>query len=386
MLRNHLSNRVKDAEHLVASLLEAKGWETQLESTGKAGKADLAIRRGDQRYVVEIKALSEGRADRVVPLLSQAILQAQAYAAREGNTEPLAVVYVEHASPSLLAHVVSFAERYAPEVAVGIVSGNGLSHFRGTGLEDLQAVPRTRSRHGTPTGVQAINLFSDLNQWLLKVLLAPDLPDDLLNAPRSRYLSGAELATAAKVSTMSASRFLQQLRNEGYLNASSEHLALVRREELFHRWRAATMRRPPEIPLRFLIRASTSQQIRGLLDAKPGEACLGLFAAAEGLKLGHVSGVPPYVYLPKLPRFDIRNDGNDGWDMLKAFPDGVPDLILLQALFPQSIFRGAVHRDGLMCADVIQVWLDVSNHPSRGQEQADLIYQKTLLPLIAGGH
>jgi hypothetical protein len=44
-----------------------------------------------------------------------------------------------------------------------------------------------------------------------------------------------------------------------------------------------------------------------------------------------------------------------------------------------------VHHGGTLCADIIQVWLDVSNHPSRGQEQADHIYNAVLLPLIKQG-
>ncbi|MBL8354180.1 MAG: hypothetical protein JNM01_05035 [Delftia acidovorans] len=35
--------------------------------------------------------------------------------------------------------------------------------------------------------------------------------------------------------------------------------------------------------------------MRELLDRSPGERCLGLIAAADALKLGHVSGVPPHV-------------------------------------------------------------------------------------------
>lgn len=380
MLTSHPSSFLrKNAAHHVANFLGGRGWEIQVAPPGAAGGADLRIRRGEQHYVVEIKSLAEGRPDRVIPLLSQAILQAQTYAANENNTKPLAVVYVEHASPSLLAHVKSFSERYAPEVAVGIISADGLHYFQGMGLENLKMESRGRSRHGASPPVQAINLFSDLNQWMLKVLLAPDLPDNLLSAPRGRYQSGAELAAAAKVSTMSASRFLQQLRHERFLDDSSGHFALIRREELFRRWRAAAMRRAPEIPVRFLIRASASLQIRELLQAHSDDACLGLFAAAEKLGLGHVSGVPPYVYVPKLPHTSL---GAGEWDMLVALPHGVPDLILRQALSPQSVFRGAVHRDGLMYSDVIQVWLDASDHPSRGHEQAEFIYRKVLLPFV----
>ena len=57
-------------------------------------------------------------------------------------------------------------------------------------------------------------------------------------------------------------------------------------------------------------------------------------------------------------------------------------MLLRVARFPESTFRGAVRRDGGMVADVIQVWLDVLNHPTRGQEQAEHIFRKVLRPLV----
>ena len=374
-------NREKHAEAIVAELFESHGWDVLASSAEKNRHPDLLVQRGTQRFVVEIKAHAEGRADRVIPLLSQSILVAQANALDVGHAQPLAVICVENASQSLLNQVSLFFERYAPNVAVGIISEHGLRHFQGGGLEVLNAEPELPKSFGSGMSNQAINLFSDLNQWMLKVLLAPEIPDHLLEAPRHKYRSVSELAKAAKVSNMSASRFLQQLRNEGFLDSSSRHIILVRRAELFRHWRAAAMRFAPERPMRFLIRGNVEQQIRNLFASLDGEAVLGLFAAADALQLGHVSGVPPFVYVPKLPQ-----PGDTKWKMLlMASPSEAPHLILRQALSPKSILRGAVHRDGLIVSDVIQVWLDVANHPSRGEEQANLIYQKFLRPIVENG-
>jgi hypothetical protein len=46
------------------------------------------------------------------------------------------------------------------------------------------------------------------------------------------------------------------------------------------------------------------------------------------------------------------------------------------------MFRGAVPRGAGACSDVIQTWLDVASHPSRGNEQADLIYRKFLYKIV----
>lgn len=372
-------SRGESAEALIADLFVARGWNIDRLPECGTRQPDLIVRKGEQCFVVEVKALAEGRADRVIPVLSQAILQAQRYALRKGDALPLAVVSVEHASESLVRQFGSFAEEYVPNIAVGLVSGSGLRYFRGAGLEELNAEPNEPRWTGKnlPTH-QPTNLFSDLNQWMLKVMLAPEIPEHLLQAPRKKYQSGAELAETARVSAMSTSRFLQQLRNEGYLDDSSRYLALVRRQELFRRWRSAVMRSPAELPMRFFLRGAMQKQLHGILASNQDESCLALFGAAEALGLGHVSGVLPYIYVPKLPRPDDKN-----WSsMAHASPAEMPDLIVRQALSPKSIFRGAVRQDGLIVSDVIQVWLDVANHPSRGEEQANLIYQKILDPII----
>lgn len=109
---------------------------------------------------------------------------------------------------------------------------------------------------------------------------------------------------------------------------------------------------------------------------------VGLFAAADGLGVGHVSGVPRYISVRRMPRFNRTSTGSNPWNALQPFPKEAPQVLLRVARFPESTFRGAVRRDGMMVADVIQVWLDVLHHPTRGQEQAEHISRKVLRPLV----
>ncbi len=202
-------------------------------------------------------------------------------------------------------------------------------------------------------------------------MLAPEIPEQLLGAPRGVYRNASELAAAANVSLMSASRFIRQLRHEGYLD---EHrLKLVRRADLFRRWQAAVLRHSPnELAMAFVLGGPIEDHLRQLQSR---DACLALFAAADALNIGHVSGVPPHVYGPNWARL-----GSKDWSVLPAA--GKPDFILREPSAPQSIFRGMVNRNGVPVCDAIQVWLDVSAHPSRGLEQADLIYWKVLRPIV----
>jgi hypothetical protein len=171
---------------------------------------------------------------------------------------------------------------------------------------------------------------------------------------------------------MSAFRFVQQLQDEGYLSESGPYLNLVRREDLFRRWQASAVRSVKELPMRYLLKGDPRAQLRKMLGS--GRACLALFAAAEALKLGFVEGVPPYVYVER-----IQPSNLSAWKNLRQCEPGErPDLILRQAPAPQSIFRGLVRPNGMAASDVLQVWVDVSSHPSRGREQADLIRKRVL--------
>jgi Holliday junction resolvase len=373
-----LSAPGRRAEDIVAGLFDDHGWKVQREPVIGPYQADLLVKKGRQVFVVEVKALSEGRPDRAIPLLSQAILQAQAYARALGKGRPLAVVYVGDASLSLLKQVREFSKKFASEVAVGVISESGVQCFLGEGLERLSVEPRGIRQGLAKSPSRAPHIFSDLNQWMLKVLLAPEIPERLLAAPRAEYHNVSELARAANVSTMSAFRFAQRLREEGFLDELSPRFKLVRRAHLFDRWRAVGLRPSQEMPMRFLIRGSAPAQLHKAVSSRA--ACLALFAAAEALHLGHVKGVPPYVYVPKLPRLD-----QDAWkELVPCSPADPVDLILRQAASPQSVFRGAVRVDGVAVSDVLQVWLDVSAHPSRGEEQAELIHRKILRQIIEG--
>jgi len=167
------------------------------------------------------------------------------------------------------------------------------------------------------------------------------------------------------------------LKTEGFLHESEPCLTLVRRKALFSRWRASGRRLIREEPLRFVLRGDTLHQIERLLKGQD-RACLALFAAARALNLGLVGGIPPFVYVERLPRAS-RSPSKE----LRSCPAGEsPDLILRKPLAPRSVFRGMVQVDAMAASDVIQTWVDVSGHPARGEEQAEFIYDRILRPVV----
>jgi hypothetical protein len=375
---------------LLAELFRRNGWRVKADPSFGHREADLLISRDRFRYIVELKVSSEGRRDRLVPLLSQAILQARAVAqALPEPASPLAIIAAPVISPGAAKGLQNFLEEFAPDAAAGIIDREGFLYFHGPGLEKLNAPapsPARRQHHPSP---ESAYLFSDLNQWMLKVLLAPLLPVELLQAPRGEYRNASELAAAAEVSVMSAFRFVRQLRQEGFFDSDSEVLRLVRREELMHRWQAAHLRLAPELPLRWIISAKSDRQLPaalhsyavhpGVKQKVPPRACLGLFAAAEFLGFGFVHGVPPYFYLENLDKGVLNHLG--------LSPEGAehgPDVFVRIPASRESVFRGAVKREGVPVADIVQVWLDVSSHPARGAAQAEEIRRRVFAPFLEG--
>lgn len=379
--KSDVLQRGKLALSLLASLFERAGWNVKRHPDRGPFQPDLIARRRGFAYAVDVKAGPEGRRDRLVPLVAQAVLQASRAAGQ--SAAPLAVVAAPRIPRRVAEQVIRFAEDYAPDAAVGVIDFDGLSLFRGAHLEGLNGEARApspavkRPVAGGPAG--GSDLFSDLNQWMLKVLLAREIPDGLLAAPRGQYQNASQLARAAKVSVMSAFRLVRQLQREGYLHESAPYLDLVRREDLLSRWQGTSARSVREAPMRFVLPGDVQAQVRRMLSG--GRACLALFAAADALQLGFVQGVPPYVYVHRLQQGQLA-----AWRSLRpCLPGEPPDVIVREAPAPQSVFRGMVRPAGFAASDVLQVWVDVGAHPARGREQADLIRKRVLGRVIEGG-
>ncbi|MCC6537060.1 MAG: hypothetical protein IT162_05890 [Bryobacterales bacterium] len=291
----------QDFDRLVADAFRRAPWRVHCPRPSSAPQPKLIVEGGGSKYIVEIKRSSEGRRDRVIQLLSQAILEAQALARQFPEAVvPVAVVGAQHVPPSLVDAVQRYADRVAPQMAVGLVDADGLRAFWGHGLEVLNAHPSSKAHrtHRQIAGSRLPHLFSDLNQWMLKVLLAKSIPDSLLSAPRARHRNPTELARAAEVSVMSAFRLVRQLAKDGFVDPGEESLELVRIPELLSRWSA--WREPiHEFPVRWLVKRDRTAVAALLKSYSAGVAsvvgpaaerrrqprmCLGLFAAADALE------------------------------------------------------------------------------------------------------
>jgi hypothetical protein len=361
-------------------------------------RPDLVMEYGGKKYLIELKRSSEGRRDRLLPLLSQAALQVQAVAKNSPQPlVPMAVVAAPHISDSIADEIKAFAQKYIPDISIGIFDSEGLYAFIGDGLEALNSKRQFSrgSRPSFPSG--SIDLFSDLNQWMLKILLSARIPDSMLSAPPGEYRNASQLAEAAGVSVMSAYRLVRQLSKDSFLDESDGFFRIVRVEELMQRWLSYSLRAAKEVPARWIIRAGEDQlhaAVKSYLEgmAQPSKSrvegkrsrslkrsrlCLGLFSAADALGVGFVHGAPPYLYVESLELGILRQLGLSLENAAHK-----PDVYLRIPDNPEAVFRAAVPRLGLAISDVLQVWLDVSRHPARGKDQADHIRRRALSQLF----
>lgn len=363
------------AERALREAFDQAGWRVEAAERQNSSHqgGDFIARRRNLAYVVEVKAAGESRRDRLIPLWAQAWLQAVRGAGP--GQKPLAVIAAPHVSPRVARQILEFAEEHAPGGAAGVIGLDGFWHFRGEQLEELNRAREPRERNGEQVSKAPTDLFSDLNQWMLKVLLAPSIPERWLAAPRAECPNPRTLAQLAGVSQMSAHRLVHALKAEGYLDKRQPELKLVRRVDLMRRWQSRSRaRRAREVALRFLHAGPSRNALGPLFHDGLHDGCLALFAAADALGVGFVRGVLPHVYLPRINSWNL--DAIKG--VVQAEVGEAPDFLVRKPDAPNSVFRGMVRANGLPACDILQVWLDVSSESSRGQEQASEIERKAL--------
>src|SRR5215471_14826959 len=95
--------QASDYEPLLAEAARKAGWRVRRLRQSANDVPDLLVQAKSRSYLVEIKAGAEGRRDRLIPLLSQAILQARTAARRSPNrVVPVAIVAAARV-PSVVA-------------------------------------------------------------------------------------------------------------------------------------------------------------------------------------------------------------------------------------------------------------------------------------------
>lgn len=177
---------------------------------------------------------------------------------------------------------------------------------------------------------------------------------------------------------MTAFRLVRFLEGGGFLDQRPSGLRLARLDELLERWQAsAALRMPPGFHARWLLPGSARERMSRLQDAFGDDSCLGLFVAADAHGLGVVRGVPADVYVRIFSPENAKRAG-----LIGVEPGDSADVIFRVPASRASVFRCAVVTSAGRAADVLQVWLDVAHHASRGKEQAEHIRRRVIDPML----
>lgn len=382
------------AETRVRRALEAGGWSVR--EGGVDRRIDLlAFKRRRARYAIEVKTLREGRLTLADAYFADAVLRLRADL-RPGE-KGLVVLVLDRASARVAQRIERYAHDLAQDVDWILLGAEGIVASHGDGLDALRsefATEHTAHVMHTVRGAPS-DLFSDLNQWLIKVLLAPALSPGHMAGPTEHARNARHLAHLAAVSEPTTSRLLTALREGGWVAERESPILLRRVPEFLERWKNARARPDREIGTRFVFPpAEPLKDLRSRLNPWPLEwvnqpskmpfppypgavvwaetprACFGLFAALKVHGLGFVHGAPLHVLAERIEARFL-----DRLRLRECAAGEAVDVYLREPRFPESVFRAVVARGTVPCSDIIQCWLDVSHHPVRGEEQARELLQ-----------
>src|SRR3954464_4921637 len=172
-------------ENALVRRFENGGWKVSRSRSSRSG--DFSVARGGLRYAVELKTARESRRPLLEAFLADALLRAQAAArAQRPPSRPLGVVAAPALSDAMAGALRDYVSAVAPGAAFGLLDSRGRFEFHGEGLQGLRADPARPPRQSRSPRTHVGDLFSDLNQFMLKVLLGRYLSEELLHVQRGR--------------------------------------------------------------------------------------------------------------------------------------------------------------------------------------------------------
>lgn len=325
------------------------------------------------------------------------VLRARRMADDKG-AEPLVVLVGGFISDRLAEQVAAYAAEFAGGVAFALLDERGrVDVWNGQGVKVSEKRGESEVGLGSfvcePVGVYGDQVapvaspFSDLGQWLIKVLLGSRVDPSMLGVPRirvpgprrrgARFQGVGAVAEAAEISAGSVSRLLGGLVDGGWLDGSFAPPKLIRIASLLEAWGAATRGPARSLRASFLLPVkSPKDQLQDALAVwapavHDGErVALAGFAACGLHGQLAVRGGPLQLYMEAPSLSGLRALG---LRVLEGGEPGKGDVVIWVPRFPQAVFRGVQDQGGLPVCDILQCWLDLRDHPARGREQADAI-------------
>jgi hypothetical protein len=333
----------------------------------------------DRGFSIEVKALPTLRLDDLLGRLAHGILQLQSAGARSHR---LVVVATPHVSRVAIAAARGLMREHGAGAGWALIGRNGDVVVEAPSLGVFRERLQARGA-GTEPKRAAADPFSDLNAWMLKVLLLRNAQASLWGGPRASVASAAQLADVAGVSAPTAFRFVHTFEEMDFVRKTGDGLAVVRRHALLDAWLESSRLTPKK---RVHARMKTDHRPANVADVftagvfarhkrrvAPDEAAVALagFDACRALGVAHTN-------VDARPELHVAGDAARIFERYKLEPCDAADADFTFLPAKEAVLRGCVEHKGVECVDALQAALDVVAHPARGREQAEHIIEGVL--------
>jgi hypothetical protein len=230
--------------------------------------------------------------------------------------------------------------------------------------------------------------FSDIDQWLIKVLLLSpvDIALQFWGGPMGYAENAFQLSKLAGVSQMPANLWAKAMEYSGYLKRiGRKNMVPLRIEALIEEWIGRYRFSDNNIyPFRSMFRVSNYDAFIGELfeeirlnSDKLGELGIAAHQACKLHEVKHSSAKSIHIYC----REDIHNVAK----ILKLVPseeEQKADLFLVEPKYPKSVFGGVLKKKEIPVCDILQCYLDLYHLPDRGREQAAIVHENIISRII----
>ncbi len=332
---------------------------------------EIRGRSGQSVVIALVKRTGVARIDDLIGRFSAAALQLQ------GDRAPgcvlIALVGVNRIGKRSAAAVEEFLSRFAPWLGWGVFDDSGglRLHIPKLHIERFDP-PRPLGSKKTGTG----RVFTDLNRWLLKILLLSESPPaNFPEGKRGKPRNPNELGELAGVSHETAYQFFRRMQRRRYLARTHRGFQFVAIDELLSDWLHEDGRSMADrVPVRGIIcdKHHGPFPLDAVLEPalRSMDVAIGGFEACSRLGLLHTRYALPEVHVRERLERVLESLAVEVCEPRDA------EFNLIRSPYPESIFRGAQVLHRIPIVDSWQAALDVIGIPARGMEQAEFIAKR----------
>jgi hypothetical protein len=358
-------------EHAFATSLSGCYFEPK--SANRADGPDLVVVCPPSKFAARIVTVAAPRVADVLGRLAVAVLERETWCARRGMS-PFVAILTPAFGPKMVEAVRDFVQRHADDVSWMLINPLGGHHLElkaRTGLVVADHVAEPSHQAARP-GIRKGTIFSDLNRWMLKLLLLRDAPASYSVPFRGKVANPTHLGRVARVSVETAHQFVRTFAERDFLRVERGDLKLVRKKELLETLLAEERQVSPVWTHARSADGGTFDLDRALTSRPVGGIAVGGFEACRRYGLLHTAPGLPLI-LSEVPFNVLRA----AW-LLEPIGLNEAQLMIAEPRYRASVFRGVVDKSGVPIVDLLQAALDVAPMPGRGLEQAEFVIEEIL--------